>query len=45
MGKQILLEHLGKPDIQSIEGYLKQGGYSSVQKLSKVLHQNKLLKK
>ncbi|MBK6545504.1 MAG: NADH-quinone oxidoreductase subunit NuoF [Saprospiraceae bacterium] len=35
MGKQILLEHLGKPDIQSIEGYLKQGGYSSVQKAIK----------
>ncbi len=35
MGRKLLLEHIDKPNIQSIEGYLKHGGYQSVEKALK----------
>ncbi|HEX5624686.1 MAG TPA: NADH-quinone oxidoreductase subunit NuoF [Saprospiraceae bacterium] len=37
MGKKILLEHLDKPGIETIEGYLQHGGYQSVVKALKSL--------
>jgi NADH-quinone oxidoreductase subunit F len=35
MGKQILLEHINKPGINTIDGYMKNGGYASVEKALK----------
>lgn len=35
MGKQLLLEHLNKPGINTIDGYIQQGGYVSIEKALK----------
>ena len=37
MGRKLLLEHIDKPEITGIEGYLKYGGYRSVQKALKTM--------
>ncbi|HRO73963.1 MAG TPA: NADH-quinone oxidoreductase subunit F, partial [Saprospiraceae bacterium] len=33
MGVQLLLEHLNKPEINTIDGYIKQGGYRTLDKV------------
>jgi NADH-quinone oxidoreductase subunit F len=37
MGKKLLLEHINAPNIQSFEGYRKNGGYRSVEKAIKTM--------
>lgn len=37
MGKQLLLEHINVPGIQSLEVYRKMGGYASVEKAIKTM--------
>jgi NADH-quinone oxidoreductase subunit F len=32
MSRQLLLDHLDKPDIQSLTGYSNNGGYESLRK-------------
>ena len=40
---KILLEHIDKPGIQSIDGYIKNGGYRSVEKALKQLSPDQLV--
>ena len=40
---KLLLEHIDKPGIQSIDGYLKNGGYRSVEKALKQLSPDQLV--
>lgn len=42
-GMKLLLEHIDKPGIQSIDGYLKNGGYRSVEKALKQLSPDQLV--
>ncbi len=37
MGKQLLLEHINVPGINAIDVYMKQGGYSSIEKALKTM--------
>lgn len=43
MGKQILLEHINQPGIQTIDGYIKNGGYTSLQKALKSMSPEQLV--
>lgn len=42
-GMKLLLEHIDKPGIQSIDGYIKNGGYRSVEKALKQLSPDQLV--
>lgn len=42
-GMKLLLEHIDKPGIQSIDGYLKNGGYRSVETALKQLSPDQLV--
>ena len=37
MGKQVLLEHINVPGIETFAVYRKQGGYASVEKALKTM--------
>lgn len=43
MGMKLLLEHLDKPGIQSIDGYIQNGGYRAVEKALKQLSPDQLV--
>jgi NADH-quinone oxidoreductase subunit F len=43
MKKQILLEHIKQPGIQTMEGYLKHGGYTSLEKALKSMSPDQLV--
>ena len=37
MGRKLLLEHIDKPEINAIDGYIKHGGYRSLEKALKTM--------
>ena len=37
MGRKLLLEHIDKPDINTMEGYIRHGGYRSLEKALKTM--------